>query len=74
MCGLRRELPLGEAFNEWERAFAERIPTLGEDPESISGKWIAKRPFVKDMLDAIVAVPDTSYSSNNLLFKASMNG
>jgi hypothetical protein len=33
MCGLRRELPLSEAFNKWERAFAERIPALGEDPE-----------------------------------------
>jgi hypothetical protein len=37
-CGLRREFPLGEAFNEWERAFTERIPTLDEDPESISGR------------------------------------
>jgi hypothetical protein len=25
------------AFAEWKRAFAERIPALGEDPESYSG-------------------------------------
>jgi hypothetical protein len=40
MCGLRRELPLGEAFNEWERAFAKRIPALSEDPESSSASSI----------------------------------
>jgi hypothetical protein len=37
MCDFRRELPLGEGFNEWERAFAERIPALGEGPES--SRW-----------------------------------
>jgi hypothetical protein len=37
--GLQRvalEIPLGEAFNEWKRAFTERIPALGEGPKSSS--------------------------------------
>jgi hypothetical protein len=35
-CDFRRELPLGEGFNERERAFTERIPALGEGPKSSS--------------------------------------
>jgi hypothetical protein len=35
-CDFRRGFPLGEGFNERERAFAERIPALGEGPESSS--------------------------------------
>jgi hypothetical protein len=35
-CDFRRGLPLGEGFNVRERAFAERIPALGEGPESSS--------------------------------------
>jgi hypothetical protein len=35
-CDFRRGFPLGEGFNERERAFAESIPALGEGPESCS--------------------------------------
>jgi hypothetical protein len=35
--GLRRELPLGEVFNERKTAFAERNLALGEGLESGSG-------------------------------------
>jgi hypothetical protein len=35
-CDFCREFPLGEGFGEWERAFTERIPALGEGPESSS--------------------------------------
>jgi hypothetical protein len=38
--GLRREFPLGEAFNERKCPFAERNLTLGEGPESGSVSYI----------------------------------
>jgi hypothetical protein len=46
MCDFRREFPLGEGFDEWERAFTERIPALGEGPES-SSVQDARRPVLK---------------------------
>jgi hypothetical protein len=57
-CDFRRGFPLGEGFNERERAFAERIPALGEGPEYMlfrSGRLlllchIYKRKFINPFL------------------------
>jgi hypothetical protein len=42
--GLRRKLPLGEAFNERKSPFAERNLALGGGLESGSVGWVSTRP------------------------------